>query len=360
MSDQSTTPVETPIVAGIAIYLGFVTIVAGCLIFSLWSSRPDTTTLIPVPKCDGVTNPTLRNVYPGSLSSGTISKLLFLGCEFPVNTQVKINGAQHSSTFEDNRRISVPLNASDVASAGPLTITLWDKNAEYAAGVVNVVQPIFEWSFFGLCTWGISQEVQLLLLVLCVGSFGSSVYAGKSLADFQGTGKLYRPWILFYLIQPLEGAGIAFLFYLLIRAGFLASGGMDVKAVNQFGMCAIAGLAGTFSDIAFMKLREVFLTLFKPQDDRGGKISPLKITTTALSFTSKAQNSKVLEATGGVPPLKWSVTPLLPQELSLNPATGEISGTPAAPSASTTYKFTVTDSANPAASATANLTVVIQ
>jgi hypothetical protein len=358
--DQSTIPIETPVVAGIAIYLAVVTIVAGCLLFSLWSSQPAASTSIPIPKCDGFTKPTLRNVFPDTLSSGATAKLLFLGCEFPLTTQVKVNGAQTSSTFEDNRRISVLLNANDVASPGPLTITFWDKNAEYAAGVVNVVPPIFEWGLFGLYTCRISHEVQLLLLVLCVGSIGSSVYASKSLADFEGTGKLYRPWILFYLIQPLEGAGIAFLFYLLIRAGFLVGGGADVKAVNQFGICGIAGLAGAFSDIAFMKLREVFLTLFKPQDDRGGKISALKLTAAGLSLTLGAPYSKVLQASGGVPPLKWSITPSLHPSLSLNAATGEISGTPAAPMESTLYKLTVTDSANPSASSTADLTMVIQ
>jgi Putative Ig domain len=358
--DQSAAPVETSIVTGIAIYLGIVTILAGCLIFSLWSSRPADAVSVAPPQCDKVTGPTLLSVYPGLLSSGTLSKVLFVGCHFPLTTQVKVEGAHHSSTFDDDKHISVLLNASDVASVGPLTITLWDKDAEYATSVVNLAAPIFAWSFFGLCTWGISQEVQLLLLVLCVGSFGSSVYACKSLADFRGTGKLYQPWILFYLIQPLEGAGIAFLFYLLIRAGFLAGVGTDFKAVNQFGICAIAGLAGTFSDIAFMKLREVFLTLFKPQDDRGGKISPLKITTTALSLTSGTPYNKVLDASGGVPPLNWSVTPALPPSLSLNAATGEISGTPDAPAVSTPYRFTVTDSANPPASATVDITFVIQ
>jgi len=42
-------------------------------------------------------------------------------------------------------------------------------------------------------------------------------------------------------------------------------------------MCAIAGLAAAFSDTAFLKLREVFQTLFKPQHDRGGKIAALTL-----------------------------------------------------------------------------------
>ena len=113
------------------------------------------------------------------------------------------------------------------------------------------------------------QERHMLLLVLLTGAFGSCVYALKSLANFHGDNRLYDSWWVYYLIQPFEGAGIAFLLYAVLRGG-LISGGAD-RPVNQFSMCAMAGLAGTFSDTAYLKLREVCQVLFKPQDDRGGK-----------------------------------------------------------------------------------------
>ena len=59
-----------------------------------------------------------------------------------------------------------------------------------------------------------------------------------------------------------------------------------------------------------------------------------------------APYSATLTATGSTAPLQWSVAPPLPAGLKLDAATGAISGTLAAPSAKTTYKFTVTDGAN--------------
>ena len=70
-------------------------------------------------------------------------------------------------------------------------------------------------------------------------------------------------------------------------------------------MCAIAALAGAFSDMGFAKLREVFETLFKPKDDRPGKIEATKISTTTLpDATVGVDYKQSLAATGGVLPLK--------------------------------------------------------
>jgi hypothetical protein len=57
-----------------------------------------------------------------------------------------------------------------------------------------------------------------------------------------------------------------------------------------------------------------------------------------------------LQSSGGLPPVSWSVTPNLPDGLSLNPATGEISGIPGpgtGTGAPQTFTFTVQDSTTP-------------
>jgi hypothetical protein len=86
-----------------------------------------------------------------------------------------------------------------------------------------------------------------------------------------------------------------------------------------------------------------------------------KITTTILPDGSvdKAY-SNTLQATGGTSPLKWSVTPNLPAGLMLNTDTGTLSGTPTTVSSKTVYTFTVTDSALPALSTTAALTLEVK
>jgi hypothetical protein len=88
---------------------------------------------------------------------------------------------------------------------------------------------------------------------------------------------------------------------------------------------------------------------------------PLAIIYTTLpDGAANTAYSKTLEAIGGTPPLTWSVTPTLPDGLTLDAATGTIGGKPKAASSQTTFTFTVTDSATPAASLTAKLPLEIK
>jgi len=107
----------------------------------------------------------------------------------------------------------------------------------------------------------IGTEVQLILLVLFTGAFGASIYGLKSFADFIGIRQLQESWFVFYLVQPWKGAGIAFLFYMVMRGGLLAGTGGDARFINPFGVTAIAALVGAFSDRALSKLRDVFEAL---------------------------------------------------------------------------------------------------
>jgi hypothetical protein len=77
-------------------------------------------------------------------------------------------------------------------------------------------------------------------------------------------------------------------------------------------------------------------------------VAPLALTTTSLpAATLGTPYSAALAATGGVPPYTWSVTSgKLPTGLSLNPATGVISGTPAVLGTSG-FTVGVTDSETP-------------
>jgi hypothetical protein len=346
---------------GVAIMLAAVAFLSGYFIYSLWSSSEPLVGAQTPPDCK---DNAARLLFgdPGRLSAETPVAVSLVGCNFPQSTVVKVNGAVHGSTFVDARRIRLQLSAADVAFAGPLAITVSDGKADFGVGELTVVPPAFLWQVAGLKPFEITRELQLLLLVLLTGCFGSSILALKSLADYWGDSKLCTSWILFYTIQPLEGAGIALLTYLCIRGGFLAAGGSDIKAVNQFGVCAIAGLSGAFSDIAFAKLREVFQVLFKPQDTRGDKIGQLlTITPRELPLATSGQDySQTLAATGGTPPFQWSVAPDLPAGLSLNKDTGAITGKPAAPAAGKDYAFTVKDSSAPAASATVRITIEVR
>jgi len=87
----------------------------------------------------------------------------------------------------------------------------------------------------------------------------------------------------------------------------------------------------------------------------------LAITSTTLpDGASNTAYSATLKASGGTPPLKWSVAPPLPAGLVLDPAAGIVSGKPTAALSKTTLAFTVTDSATPAASASLGIPLEIK
>src|SRR4026209_2222433 len=81
--------------------------------------------------------------------------------------------------------------------------------------------------------------------------------------------------------------------------------------------------------------------------DSGPTPSGLAITTTSLPEGEINQPySASLSGSGGALPYNWSVSPTLPANLSLDPATGAITGTPTT-AATTTHTLTPRDSSAP-------------
>lgn len=117
-------------------------------------------------------------------------------------------------------------------------------------------------------TLATTADVQLLMLVMVAGALGSFLHTATSFADFVGNEKLARSWIWWYLLKPFVGMGLAVVFYLVIRGGFL-SAGTEAGKVNIYGIAALAGLTGMFSKQATDKLGEVFTTLFQTKPGEG-------------------------------------------------------------------------------------------
>jgi hypothetical protein len=113
-----------------------------------------------------------------------------------------------------------------------------------------------------------TADVQLLMLVMVAGALGSFLHTATSFADFVGNEKLARSWLWWYLLKPFVGMGLAVIFYLVIRGGFL-SAGTEAGKVNIYGIAALAGLTGMFSKQATDKLGEVFSTLFQTRPGAG-------------------------------------------------------------------------------------------
>lgn len=108
----------------------------------------------------------------------------------------------------------------------------------------------------------LTSELLLVLLVMASGMLGSLVHSMRSLIWYVGNRYLFKSWALQYLLQPIVGALMALLFYVIVRGGlFTWNSG---NAVNGFGFAAIAAVIGMFSPQAAIKLKQIAETLFTP------------------------------------------------------------------------------------------------
>jgi hypothetical protein len=108
----------------------------------------------------------------------------------------------------------------------------------------------------------------LLLVVAISGALGSTIHTSTSFADFVGNRRLFKSWVTWYLLRPVIGAALAVLIYFALRGGFF-SGTLQSGDVNPYGIAALGGLAGMFSQQAADKLKEVFETLFQVSEGAG-------------------------------------------------------------------------------------------
>src|SRR6476659_7344571 len=93
--------------------------------------------------------------------------------------------------------------------------------------------------------------------------------------------------------------------------------------------------------------------------DSGPHPGSLTIATSSLPDGAVNQPySATLTGSGGTPPYAWAVTPALPTGLTLDTATGAITGTPTT-QGTTTHTFSLRDSSIPAQTVQQSLNVTI-
>lgn len=206
------------------------------------------------------------------------------GHNFDDASRVRFDGVPRVTRLIDPNQLVVTLVASDYTAPGTIVVSVTQRGQTSNAATLSVgssgevagVWQIFAWPV------AISQEERLLLLVIFTGAFGASLMALRSLADYRGERKLTANWTIHYVVRPPLGAGVAFVFYLIIRGGFMAGTDVDVGASTPFGIVAVATLAGMYSEMAINKLREVFKSMFKADDPRTEGLEDLAIEATSL------------------------------------------------------------------------------
>jgi len=88
-------------------------------------------------------------------------------------------------------------------------------------------------------------------------------------------------------------------------------------------------------------------------------VATQQVSSKSLNKNFAATPFTPVAGSGGTAPLVYSILPALPTGLSINSATGEITGTPTAAISSTVFTVTITDSKLQTASASFTLTVVV-
>jgi hypothetical protein len=350
----------------------------------------------------------------GGPGSAPTYEIAIYGDRFPKEAKVRLNGRVHPPKSVRTNLLHVSPENSVFENAGSVTVEVEHPGVALSNALsLKVPRPRSTLSLFRFPI-PITREIQLLLMVLCAGGLGSLLHAIKSLTDFLGNRNAISSWFWWYISRPFLGATMALIFYAVLRGGFLTGTPADVNVVNPFGAIAVAALVGMFSDKASQKLGEVFDTLFKAEDRRGGRlaaprvdklvpaalargsavpvevkilgenlgkvtsvkvdgldrapekveerqvivklqpadltkagtltisvVSPegsspaAKLKVTDLSITTKslpaanvnASYAAPVVASGGTQPLKWAMT-ASPSELTIDPSTGGIGGTP--------------------------------
>jgi len=109
-----------------------------------------------------------------------------------------------------------------------------------------------------------------IFLVMLAGAAGSFIHSAGSFINFVGNKQLKVTWFWWYILRPFIGMVIAMLFFIIFRAGLLTGTKVDE---NPYGFLALCALAGMFSDMATLKLKEIFEGLFGPKDNRKDKLT---------------------------------------------------------------------------------------
>ncbi|MFC1492728.1 hypothetical protein ACFL6O_02115 [candidate division KSB1 bacterium] len=108
----------------------------------------------------------------------------------------------------------------------------------------------------------IKGEPCLMILVILASFLGSYVHIASSFVHYVGKCKFTAEWTWWYFLRMFIGASLALLFYFTLRGGLLTTSASN-EFVNPFGIAGISGLVGLFSKQATEKLRELFDTFFK-------------------------------------------------------------------------------------------------
>ena len=111
----------------------------------------------------------------------------------------------------------------------------------------------------------VDREARLFIVVALAGALGGLVYALRSLTWYAGNRNLKYSWMMTYYLQPIVGAGLATITYVVLRGGLVVvTTQASPDVVNPFGFAAFGALVGLFSAQAAEWLKRIFEQVFAP------------------------------------------------------------------------------------------------
>lgn len=233
-------------------------------------------------------SPVLKDLLPQTNVNPSIIDFSVFGENFTKESVVRFKGQEKLTTFYGPQRLQTQLDVKEIVGLEPIVVDVinpakkdpadahtGDAGGKESSNAIAIVlkKTRAEVRLFGCNPMPITRELQLLLLALLAGAIGSYLHALQSLSDFIGNRTLTASWFWWYITRPFLGMAMALIFYAVLRGGFLTGTPADAKVVNPFGVLAIGALVGMFADKASQKLADVFDTLFKASDPRGGKLA---------------------------------------------------------------------------------------
>lgn len=138
-----------------------------------------------------------------------------------------------------------------------LLYALWEFWPTQAVLAAKTAQPVH---LFGIDR-NVSTEIRLFVIVALAGSLGGLMHSTRSAAWYVGHGGLKWRWVPYYLVTIALGAGLASVFYLVIRGGVF-TGKATSADVNPYGFAAIAALVGLFTEQALVMLKRIASQVF--------------------------------------------------------------------------------------------------
>ena len=186
------------------------------------------------------------------------------------------NANSNSNVASVANTTETPTNARSIPSPNPdcggnriSADVCYDENNNVRKGVAPA-------KVFGWCGC-MYDEDRLLLIVLLAGALGSLIHGLRSFVFYVGSRRAVWSWSAYYMALPFIGAGLAFIFYLVIRGGFFSTGA-SVGDTSPVGFAAVAALIGMFTEQAVQKLQKISDSVLSPAEKGKDHISGPKIT----------------------------------------------------------------------------------